>query len=50
MAYVCPECDYEDDAPGVCPDCTVDLVEEKIEMGPGEAVPDEEIEAKDEEW
>jgi hypothetical protein len=31
MAWICPECDYRADVPGVCPDCGVDLVEESAE-------------------
>ncbi len=57
MAYVCPECDYESENPGVCSDCGVVLVEEKAETDLGETagiesdeVSDEVVKDEVEEW
>lgn len=53
MAYVCLECDHEQETPGDCPDCAIALIEEKDEIGPEEtgSEPVDGIPAdKDEEW
>lgn len=57
MAYVCPECDYESENPGVCADCGVVLVEEKAETDLGETggiesgeVSDEVVEDEGDAW
>ena len=31
MAYKCPKCSHISDQPGNCPDCSVEMVEEKEE-------------------
>ena len=53
MAYVCLECDYEQETPGDCPDCGIALVEERVETGPEKTdsdLADEGLEDKSEEW
>jgi len=50
MAYVCLECDYEQETPGDCPDCGIALVEEKIETGPEETGSGEVPEDEGEDW
>jgi len=37
MAYKCPKCGRESDQPGTCPDCGVEMVEEKEEKNDEES-------------
>jgi len=47
MAYTCPECGWEDENPGVCPDCRVDLIEETDETDSEEKSLEGEDESED---
>ena len=53
MTYVCPECNYESEDLGTCPDCGAALVEEEVETGSEKTEGTESsqsFEDKDEEW
>ena len=50
MAFVCPDCGYESDSPGDCPECEVTLLKEEANVVEETKGKDTEDEGDDEEW
>lgn len=58
MAYICPDCDYESENPGSCPNCETPLLKREGEVEDIEGLQDtgstdveeEDIEEDEKEW
>jgi len=50
MAFVCPNCGYESDHPGDCPECGTTLLKEEANVVEETKGPDIEDEDDDGEW
>ena len=50
MAFVCPDCGYESDSPGDCPECEATLLKEEANVVEETRERDTEDEDGDEGW